>query len=243
MLRFSFPRAGFTLIELCVVLVVISLIIGGILVGREMVHASEINSLITDANRLKAANLTFKMKYRYFPGDMPEATKYWTASTSCPGGTSGTCNGNGDDNIDHGTDMWLNNGEWYRAWQHLSLSGILPGNYTGIPSSTTTVASAAAPGVNMLANRLGGFYGLQYASDAQHAANALMTWGSDPTQFLLTPSDAKTIDSKMDDGMPGTGLVSGTISTGVCTTSADLPTALYNVSSSYAFCNLTFWFE
>jgi prepilin-type N-terminal cleavage/methylation domain-containing protein len=47
----SSPRAGFTLIELSIVLTVIGLLIGGILMGRSLLHAAEVRSVYTDAQR------------------------------------------------------------------------------------------------------------------------------------------------------------------------------------------------
>ena len=38
---------GFTLIELSIVLVIIGLIIGGVLVGRDMIHAAQIRATIS----------------------------------------------------------------------------------------------------------------------------------------------------------------------------------------------------
>ena len=37
------PQAGFTLIELSIVLVIIGLIVGGVLVGQDLIKAAEIS--------------------------------------------------------------------------------------------------------------------------------------------------------------------------------------------------------
>jgi prepilin-type N-terminal cleavage/methylation domain-containing protein len=61
-------RHGFTLIELSIVLVIIGLIVGGILVGRELIHAAEIRSQISQLNAYETATNAFRNKYNCYPG-------------------------------------------------------------------------------------------------------------------------------------------------------------------------------
>ena len=70
-------RAGFTLIELSIVLVIIGLVVGGIFVGKELVRASQLNSVLRDLDKYNSAVLTFKDKYGHLPGDIPNATQFW----------------------------------------------------------------------------------------------------------------------------------------------------------------------
>ncbi len=236
-------RQAFTLIEMSVVLVIIGLIVGGIMVGREIVHASEINSILADATRIRTAMMTFQLKYKALPGDMPNATSYWGAATGCPDGTNGTCNGNGDSNIDTGT-WWTSNSEFYRFWQHLSLSGMMPGNYTGVTNSTSAASSAVIIGTNMMPNKMNGMFGAYSASDTFHLqTNVIGTWGSDPTQMSFSPADAKTLDSKADDGRPGTGVVTTNVAStaGSCVDVVMPSSAKYLVSNSLVACNIIFW--
>lgn len=226
----SLCRAGFTLVEMAIVLVVIALIIGGILVGQEIAHGAELNSVVADVNRIKASITTFKLKYTYWPGDMPNATSYW----------SGTLNGNGDSNVDYGGG-WTAESELFRFWQHLSLSGILPGSYTGVTADSSAIATSVVPGSNMMASKLGGFYAVASGSDALHdTANRIGTWGANPYLFPFTPTDAKTIDSKGDDGRPGSGAITGSVF-GTCSTGADLQSSVYALSRDDNVCGLYFW--
>lgn len=55
--------SGFTLIELAIVLVIIGLIIGGVLVGKDMIEAAKLNATITQINRYSQAVYTFRLKY------------------------------------------------------------------------------------------------------------------------------------------------------------------------------------
>ncbi len=62
---------GFTLIELSIVLVIIGLLVGGILVGRDLIKSSEIRAQIKQFEEFKTAANAFKTKYGYLPGDIP----------------------------------------------------------------------------------------------------------------------------------------------------------------------------
>ena len=76
-------KQGFTLLELSIVLVVIGLIVGGTVVGKDLIRASELNSIITQQNKIQIALNTFKLKYNVIPGDMRNATDYWGTAGSC----------------------------------------------------------------------------------------------------------------------------------------------------------------
>ena len=65
-------KSGFTLIELSIVLVIIGLIVGGVLVGQDLIKAAEVRAQITQIEKLNTAVNTFKGKYGYLPGDIPD---------------------------------------------------------------------------------------------------------------------------------------------------------------------------
>jgi len=67
-------QQGFTLIELSIVLVVIGLIVGGVLVGRDLVSAAGMRSTIAQVERYNQAANTFRGKYGQLPGDMDANT-------------------------------------------------------------------------------------------------------------------------------------------------------------------------
>lgn len=69
----------FTLIEIAIVLVVMTLILGGVLLaGDAIIERSRVAFLIAKINDIGVASRTFKSKYGYFPGDLPNATTYIT---------------------------------------------------------------------------------------------------------------------------------------------------------------------
>lgn len=68
-------KSGFTLIELSIVLVIIGLIVGGVLVGQDLIAAARVRSQISQIQQYQTAVNTFKIKYAYLPGDMPPTEK------------------------------------------------------------------------------------------------------------------------------------------------------------------------
>ena len=63
-------KYGFTLIELSVVLVIIGLIVGGILIGQDLIRSAEVRAQITQIEKYNQAVNTFKGKYGGIPGDL-----------------------------------------------------------------------------------------------------------------------------------------------------------------------------
>ncbi len=61
---------GFTLIELSIVLVIIGLIIGGVMVGRDLINSSGIRAQISQIEKFNSAVNTFRTKYGGLPGDL-----------------------------------------------------------------------------------------------------------------------------------------------------------------------------
>ena len=68
-------QSGFTLIELSIVLVIVGLIVGGVLVGRDLIKAAELRKQVSQLNEYTTAANTFMIKYGSLPGDVPYATR------------------------------------------------------------------------------------------------------------------------------------------------------------------------
>lgn len=200
-------NSGFSLVEMSVVLIIIGLIIGGIMAGKGMIRAAEMNQVITDMQRYKTAVELFEEKYEALPGDMPDAESYWAAAD--------TDNGNGNGLIH-------NDAESIDLWNHLGLAGLIKGDYDHTASALT--AGTSAPETGELHTYLVGHY-CSIAACSNWAASEidsalLMIAGVDGVTISgqyadlddyngsntgFTNKDAFSLDQKIDDSEPLTG--------------------------------------
>jgi len=227
-------RSAFSLVELSIVLVILGLLTGGILGGQALIRAAELRSIPVEYNKYMTAMQTFRDKYFAIPGDMNNATKFWTAAASCPGDSTtpatgpATCDGDGNG--------ILGVVERYRVWHHLANAALIEGTYTGVPATATPAhlsvgsnvprskLSNSGVQISKLSDTSSGL--LYNAADSRHVLmflGAATIQVSTPSAVLL-PEEAWNVDTKMDDGAPGTGnfynynTTSTTV--GTCTTSA-----------------------
>src|SRR5919204_594676 len=63
-------QAGFTLVEIAIVLVIIGLLLGGILKGQELIKSAQVRNLIDQSSSIQAAYYGFVDRYHQIPGDM-----------------------------------------------------------------------------------------------------------------------------------------------------------------------------
>jgi prepilin-type N-terminal cleavage/methylation domain-containing protein len=225
-------NAAFTLVELAIVLVILGLLVGGVIVGQNLIRAAELRAVTVELAQYQSAVLQFRDRYRALPGDMNNATLFWGAAAVCPPTldapltSQATCNGNGNGLINvHATAN-----EFFTFWQHLSNAGLIEGNYSGATNFSTHLRIDVNIGVNIPESRLGragwllseigdisiahsrlfeGFYnralllGLRGSSfNWPGSASATDTVNSNP---ILSPKEMWNIDTKMDDGQPGKG--------------------------------------
>jgi len=193
-------HAGFTLVEIAIVLVIIGLLLGGILKGQEMITQAKIKNAIADLSGTSAAYYGYRDRYRAVPGDDPNAATRWTTPTAA---TAGNGNGivGGKYNSTTATDESVN---W---WDHLRRAGFISGSgstqplnaFTGMIGVQTGDA-AATPGPV-----LGGLTGLIICSSG------------------LSDKVAIALDSQMDDGKIDSGTVRGQLHT--VGTNPDIQTA------------------
>lgn len=199
------PQDAFSLVELSIVLVILGLLTGGILGGQSLIKAAELRTVSTEFQQWQTAVNTFKQKYFAIPGDFRDATRFW----------SDTGNGNGNGQVTAGEDP-VDDAELFLFWQHLSLAGLIPGQYTGEAGSAGTTFHVE-PGVNAPVSRYGGGWtattreGGSTARYDHSYRNAFLVGAASPTSLphnpLMPPEDAWNIDMKFDDGMPGKGNV------------------------------------
>jgi prepilin-type N-terminal cleavage/methylation domain-containing protein len=255
-------RSGYTLLEVSIVLGIIALLVGGILTGKVLVRASQLQNMTVAVDKYRKAIIQFRDKYRQLPGDMSNAETFWGSDASCPNTPTNsiiktaTCNGNGDGFIGTSTtaSVLSQTTEWFRAWQQLSDAGLIQGQYTGAVGATTTEGLA---GVNIPAGKMKGsgwmvYYYLQSATTTTLWGDRyghLLTFGGynmgNPSYNpILTPTEALRVDSKIDDGLPGRGAMRARRTaaepncTATDTTTQDAAT--YNATAGDVYCSPIF---
>jgi len=184
-------EAGFTLVEIAIVLVIIGLLLGGILKGQEMITQAKIKNLINDFNGVTVAVTSYRDRYRTLPGDDPSASARWTVQAPASGNGNGTVEGLYNDST-------LTT-ESHLFWQHLRIAGFVAGLTTGV--------SAGAPPPNAA----GGIIGVESAT--------VNTNGMGFTSLIVCFSNlpekvASAIDGQLDDGVPNTGQVRAQLQVG-----------------------------
>lgn len=200
---------GFTLVELSIVLVIIGLIVGGVLVGQDLIKAAQVRAVVSQLQQYDAAINTFRSKYDGLPGDFTRAVAFNLGTA--------VANGNGNGLIDNlGTPLASFQTEAQQIWHQLSAASLIGGNY---------LASGAVMGTDFPENKLkkGGIVAFSRpGSSLNYYAVGIgstgFTYGAG-----LTPSEAFGIDSKLDDGAPLTGIVRAALHTTGTIVAPDVP--------------------
>jgi prepilin-type N-terminal cleavage/methylation domain-containing protein len=247
--RTALHKTGFSLIELSIVLVIIGLIVAGVVGGKSLTRQAELRRVLTEADGYKTIYNAFRMQFDSMPGDFKEASTYW----------SGAHDGDGDRAIHDGT-------EYLYVWEHLALAELIPGSYTGLPSSGKAVI-----GVNIPPSKMrGASYIFETPNPSQTppsvliygrggAGTAMLQFGGQnnsmwPEEGMITAAEARTIDKKIDDGRPdkgnlftrrawtydGSAEVSGCVSATHTDTSGAVTYTLTDINKS---CMLDFWMQ
>jgi len=227
-------KNGFTLIELSIVLVIIGLITGAILVGRDLINAAAIRSTVSQIEKYNSSVNTFRNKYGYLPGDIPadQANAYGFAVRS---GLLGE--GDGDGLLEDGTSGGATVcGETSVFWNDLSTANLIEGNYIGpanARASCLTTLPATTPTDSIIPPaKLGNSNHIIVFNDDNNSgavctlctnynyfeiigapsgplSTSFTNFNGIPTpvSLALTPQQAYSIDTKIDDGYPTTGRV------------------------------------
>jgi len=213
---------GFTLIELSIVLVIIGLIVGAILVGRDMIKAAELRSTISQVEKYQAAVNTFRLKYAALPGDIlsAQAVAFGFFSETMFAGLPGHQDGNGliEGGFAGSTSAV---GETLSFWVHLSQANLVDGQFGqatnavlqpngGSVTATVTVPSQSLPPSKLTPTQYFIVYAYQgFNYFALMPITTISPGGSYPSlnSVGLTPIQAYNMDVKLDDGMPNTGNV------------------------------------
>ncbi len=178
----SARQAGFTLVEIAIVLVIIGLLLGGILKGQELVTNARVRNVADQQNAIKAAIFAFQDRFHALPGD------YAQAATNIPAGV----NGNGDALIAAGAEQ-------VQAWQQLTATGF-------IACSVCTGVGAVPLGTNSPVNAYSGVMTIIFDTTYNDAALATGPQRNNVKTGKNIPSNILSeVDRKIDDSNPRTG--------------------------------------
>ncbi len=220
MQKSNYKTNGFTLVELAIVLVIIGLLVGGVLQGQELIKQAQIRNHIKAVNELKLAVATFQTKYDALPGDIKKPERFFPACDNSVEGGVDTFRGDGNGRI----EQYSSGGggyETYCVWFHLYHSGIYRVAEGPKENKVDEGSSWPPADVNFATHAF--FYmvwptdkslvaELGY-QDQNHASarflkktnrHELAVWGENSG---LRPDIVHSIDSKLDDGKPATGIV------------------------------------
>lgn len=255
-------RSAFTLIELSIVLVIIGLIVVGVTGGSSLVASAQLRGLITEVNNYRVAVNTFKAARNQLPGDYASAiTGGNTAAVA--GDDDGriefvAAQGTGNGSIIEGHNAFyhLINSETIDVT--LVALNITTATDTLTPADTLSIDVDQTPGTHIPDSKFDNVgYMFDYTTVNSVAKSVIIATGEidfggsalavdedvagnvqnfAPTA-IMTPSDALSIDEKLDDGVANAGSVRASADAGLtdCHT-----TTAYDTDDSAVQCALEF---
>jgi prepilin-type N-terminal cleavage/methylation domain-containing protein len=191
-------QAGFTLVEIAIVLVIIGLLLGGILKGQEMIAQAKIKNIINDFNGINAAVNSYQDRYRALPGDDINAGTRWQTQGAFAGDGTGTFNSGAV--VGAAPEVYNNipaaapaaaTPEVNKFWWHLRLAGFIGGT-----TAAASISSIAPPN-----NAVNGILGVQTGGPAGFPTTNMVCSSNLPDKVAIA------VDTQMDDGTANGGQV------------------------------------
>ncbi len=219
---------GFTLVELSIVLVIIGLIVGGILVGQDLITAARIRAQISQIEKYNSALNAFRVKYNAIPGDMIPGT---AAALGFFPRTGVQGDGDGDGyicslrNVPFNDDCpFMLGHETVLFWTDLSSAGLIEGGFNdnsdaGVNANTDAQIAAEVPRARIGNANFIFANGEYFNSNNTYvikngfqisriiSVGPPFTPGVVCSKAAMTALESFSIDNKIDDGLPTSGKV------------------------------------
>jgi prepilin-type N-terminal cleavage/methylation domain-containing protein len=200
-------QAGFTLIEMAIVLVIVGLLLGGVLGGQELVTSAKVKGLAADFRKIPVYINAYQDKFKALPGDDGAASTHLGAGAN--GDSDGLIAGAWDEASDVTKESVL-------FWQHVRLAGLATG-------SANTSDSAFFP-INAVGGRLG---------VSSNAPIAGMSGQYYMCSKGIAGKLAKQLDVTMDNGTSADGVMRALEQSATASTTA---AAAYEDGKTYTVC-------
>ena len=214
--------AGFTLVELAIMMITIGLLIAGILKGQALIGNAKVTAQVAQFKSINAAVSTFKDMYAQLPGDMGPAGATTAPSARLPNCAAAPCAtaGGADGNVGPVAGGTITFGavpstEQSNFFVHLSAADLMTGTNPallltfggqypvakingGITPGTLSGGVVPNSGLSIpAASVMGGLY-----LALNNVVNAAV-----PATGAITANEAARIDTKVDDDVPSSGSV------------------------------------
>lgn len=200
-------QAGFTLVEIAIVLVIIGLLLGGVLKGQELINSAKVKNMVNDFRTVSSFVYSYQDRFKVFPGDQSAtqlAAAFGAAASpvACASPSPGTICDPGNARLDGDWNATTTAAETYVFWQHVRLANLATG--------PVSVSAVADPAVFLPRNADGGVIGIESGLSTTGASAPWIT-GMRGSFFICSAGIlgryAKQIDTTMDDGETNTGNV------------------------------------
>jgi prepilin-type N-terminal cleavage/methylation domain-containing protein len=240
--------SGFTLVELSISLVIIGLLAGGVLIGRDLIKIAQVRGFITRVDQFRTAADSFRLKYRGLPGDLSpgQANSYGfetRAGSAGRGDANGIIEGCAVGSTALGCEtalFWrdLTESKLTNTKVNIATDSIIDGSVAGFSIDDYLPHSPQRDNIRFMI----------YARAARNAfyisnITAVSNLGVLSTAAALSPQESYAIDEKMDDAVPDQGVIQALVdmqtqdpgavaATGVCVLNTVPPT--YNAATDFS---------